>query len=546
MPNRGVSGGPARARRPSAAAWAALGAAALAALVHRSALGVGFATDDLILLERVRGIVAWPWTPWRLVSGRLWWMLAFPAFGTRAAGWHAASLALHALNAALVTRWAERLGLRAPAALLAGGLFGVASCAMTVLWPATAIGELLACTCALAGLLALGGPAPRPWLAFAAFAAGLLSKESVALVPLAAWWAGPREARAARLRAAWPALAAGVALWAWLLLARDRTGSLEGEAYAFGFGPHLLANLREYAAWAVDRAGLQPPTGIVAATLGVPGVLALVALLALAARSAPAAGGMALFTLALLPVLPLTHHTYIHYLYVPLAGWCVALGAAAEFLAGRWREGRAAWAVAVALLYAATLASTYSLAVTATATLPTMPLPADAFVRRFLVERNAAGTLAQGLPADARALVVLRPAETRRVVSVTRGVEVGGPGRDSALAAGGTPRYDLLAGTLDEGRGLRALFPALRDVRFEDTLAPGDSAATLATAAVDGRIEVTGLGPAGVAPIADLWVRNRLRTSAGDLLRSALAIWPADSGLAWRARALARAAAPSR
>lgn len=513
---------------PGAATALALGTVVLAAaFAHRAALGAFFTTDDLILFERVRGIVPWPWTLWRIVSGRLWWLATFPSFGTNPLPWHVANVVLHAANAALVAAWARRLGLATPAALLAGGLFGASATAMTVTWSATAIGELLACAFALAGLLVFSRERPRAPLAWAAFAVALLCKEHVALVPLAALAAAPSGTRTARLRVIAPALAAGALLWTWILLARDATGSLQGEAYAFGAGSHVLANLRDYAAWALDRGGQLAPTGVGGAAPGWLGVAALAALAFASWWSPAAAAGLALFALALLPVLPLSHHTYVHYLYLPFAGWCVSLAAALEGVAGRWRDRLEAWAVAVILVFFAALAGAGAITRTASTLTRDGQLPADSFVRRMSVARHAWESIGRELPAGTRRLVIVRPAESRRALSARTG-EAAGAITPSA------PAYDLASGALDGGRGLRALFPQLAEVRFADVLAPGDSAATIATATVDGRVGLFGRGPEGVVPIADLWMRGRFATSTRDLLVSALAIWPRDPELTWR------------
>ena len=72
--------------RPAGPAWLTdalmLGVPALVAMyVHVAALAAFYSPDDLILLERVRGIAPYPDTLWRLISGRLFWVGFFPVFG---------------------------------------------------------------------------------------------------------------------------------------------------------------------------------------------------------------------------------------------------------------------------------------------------------------------------------------------------------------------------------------------------------------------------------------------------------------------------------
>src|SRR2546426_2676056 len=59
----------------------ALTAVALSLWVYRSAPGGYFSPDDLIYLERVRGLVPEPPTLWRYLSGVAYFRMAFPLFG---------------------------------------------------------------------------------------------------------------------------------------------------------------------------------------------------------------------------------------------------------------------------------------------------------------------------------------------------------------------------------------------------------------------------------------------------------------------------------
>src|SRR5436190_14979480 len=163
--------------------WAVFVAlAALAAVVGRHTLGGFFALDDLILFQQSAGIRPWPLTPWRWLSGWAWFHAVVPFWGHAPFPYHAASLALHALNVVLLHRLARRWGASPLAAWLGAGLYAASRLHFPALFAASSIGELLALTFTLAALLA----SRRPWLALALFAIALSAKESVLLVPCAA------------------------------------------------------------------------------------------------------------------------------------------------------------------------------------------------------------------------------------------------------------------------------------------------------------------------------------------------------------------------
>jgi hypothetical protein len=292
----------------------------------------------------------------------------------------------------------------------------------------------------------------------------------------------------------------------------------------------VWGNLLAYAGWTADRLATYPPGEAPATWFCLAGLAAL-AVLPVLDRGPAVRAGLALWLLALLPVLPLSHHTYVHYLYLPLAGACVAAAAVFASRVPWGRDPRVPWAVALVLALGCAVAADRSMTGARDTMLPQLHVPRDSFVRKMEIARHAAADLGATLPSDATRLLVLSPAETRQAYSVTTGRAV------TAMDAG-TPRYDMIAATLDDGRGLRALFPQLRDARFAERLAPGDSDAVLATNYVDGHMAVAGRGPQGVSAVADLWARKGLVSSAGGLLREGAAIWPADAGIAARLRAI--------
>lgn len=493
------------ARRP-APAWLApaitYGVPVLAALwVHLGALGAFFSLDDLILLERASGVAPYPVTLWRWISGQAYFRLLWPAFGAEPLGWHVVGWLLHGLATGLVALWARRLGANRTTAVLAALLFGTTARARTVVWQVTGIGEGLAAVFTLAALASLAHVAPRFRRGAAGWhVAALLSKESVALAPLAAF-AGCGTAAERRLRLAHVALplAFSVAAWGYVLLARGSTGSLGGDAYAFGFGGHVLAHLFTYTLWSADPVHLAgaianpPPAAWAGVALA---VLAALVLFAYQSRSRVARAGLALWALTLLPVLPLVHAVYEHYLYLPRAGFALAIAAA---VAGHGGAGRRwAWAGAGFLATVHALTATMFLEAARQVVIPELGLPRDTFLRRMEVIRHAATSVRGRFgPGPVRLDVYTPPGAARLFDART--------GRQAADASEFEFRHNMVEATLDGGRGLRVFDRALADVRFLERPVPGDSGRVLATNVGDGRLALHGAAPGAHARMAAFW-----------------------------------------
>lgn len=176
----------------------ALVAAAIAFGVHARALGVGFYSDDYQWLARMAPTVDRPlfvftvfyrdFNPVLHASFVVDWLLG----GGSAVAFHAGSLIVHAATTALVVRLAASIGGRPVAAFAAGLLWGVGvRLSETVLWPA-ARGHALASVFSLIGVLCLMSRLRRPVTASAAaFAAGLLAKETAIVPMLLAPWFTP-------------------------------------------------------------------------------------------------------------------------------------------------------------------------------------------------------------------------------------------------------------------------------------------------------------------------------------------------------------------
>lgn len=537
MPPRSARSAPRAERVPSLPApWPAVLATLLPVLaalwIHRDALGAYFTTDDLILFERARGLAPWPDTVWRLISGRLYWQALFPVFGVDPLGWHVLGLLLHGVATALAAATARRLGASNTVAFLAALVFGVSARVRTLVQQVSGTGEILAVVLTLAALILL--TRRRALAATPVHAAALLCKETVALAPLAAVVAGPAGERTARLRAALPALVLSAALWAYVLTHRAATGSLGGEAYAFGFGANLFRNLVTHVMWSADPLHLG---AAVAQPAPMPWALAslavLAALVTYAWRSndAVARAGLVLWFALVLPVLPLRNAVYEHYVYGARFGLALAFAQALVALLSRGLApapaARRVLAVVAALAVMQAGSAELAMGVMRGARGAAAGLPRDSFVRKMEVIRNVARTLGPALGAEPVRLVLYVPPASMRLVSSRTGLEVPG--------AASMARYTLLPAVLDDGRGLRALFPQITDVRFADGVERADTNALVATHSQTGEVLVAGTGPVAHARLAALWTVNHFEADARQHLTGARALYPGSALLAFAA-----------
>ena len=532
----------------------ALACAALALWVQRGALGVYFHPDDLISLERARGLLPTPdYGPWRLLSGRLFFTASLGWFGTDPRAYHVLNAALHAANVVLLYALARRWGAPALAATLAAGLFGAARPAFSVLQQAVGIGELMAFGLAAAALL-LGEHRTRAarWAAAPLWLAALLSKEGVLLLPLVLLvprepgaWARPRAWRE-RLSLAAPLLATSAAVGVAFAVGHVRERAFGGEAYAMGFGVNLFHDLMTYVAWAFDaRDPFYDQPGIVSHQAWHVGVPVLAALIALAwatrNRTRLPAVGLAWAGLTIAPVLPLLHHTYANYLYVPLAGLALALGAGLEGAVpfrvaargGIPRHGRRApgvdrRALIVAALVAVTLAahaatSDRLLAVRTARRFRGLDLPFDAQLRKSEMVRRAADGLRRTSPDPPRRIVLYLPAESSRRIDDASGTLRS----DRTL----TLEQMLMFQVLDGGRALRALFPGLDSVAFVPRWTADYADFDLCASSPEGDIVNFGRGPDAHLRLAQLMLRGPYAAVAVDHLARACEAYPQDPRL---------------
>jgi hypothetical protein len=157
--------------------------------------GLGFVSDDFMILQRLRqgdglrsasSFFGLPYYDYYRPLGFLSFAAGWSIWQDWPVGYHAASLLLHLLNTLLVFMLARRLvGMRP--AVLAAAVFGLHIANQeTVFWMSARF-DLLATACALGSLLAVGTRGRwRMAAAAALYLAALLSKESAVALPIAA------------------------------------------------------------------------------------------------------------------------------------------------------------------------------------------------------------------------------------------------------------------------------------------------------------------------------------------------------------------------
>ncbi len=525
---------------PVVPAWAAAAIAVLLALwVQRRAAGAWFTPDDLVQLEQARGLLPWPVTAWRWLSGVAWARFATSSFGADPLPYHVANLAMHGANVALLFALARRWGASLVAAFAAALLYGASRVHATALASGASAGEFLALGLLLAALLAAGRAPWRMVLAAALALLALLAKESVLLVPAAALLLpADRTPGAGRMRWALPALAlaAGGAL-----LALGRTsGRLGGEAYAVGVGAHVPRTLGLLMAWCTDLATAIPDQlGATRSPAWLAGLLAL-ALLGLAAwaarRRAPlAAVGAAWWLLAVAPVLPLVHQLYLHYLVAPAAGLALAVAGFVD----TWREPaaapgakRAASTVGVragaivAAVLAFALWNDHLLAARWNAKLPGTSMPADPVLRK--------SDLARSFVADVRARVGAQRAKVAfLILEGTQDQLDLATGEVRAMAPGQRVR-DVVETTLGErGEALRAVLPNVDSVAFVRRLDSPLAGFELFFPAEGNRLVPMGRPPAAFERFGSALIDARLPHVASPMLDQADRDWPGRPKLLW-------------
>jgi hypothetical protein len=558
---------PARPSRPDGERLAftlgLLAVAVLAAWVQRRALGAFFGPDDLLLLERAAGLRAAPPSLHRSLSQPLYFWAMFRLFGPEPLAFHLAGLLAHVADVVLLGLLLVRAGLSRTAALLAAGLFGCHPLVYTSLVYAVNANDVFALGGLLLAALALfSSRRSGALLAAAAFAAGLLCKESILLLPLALLFAreGPLRERLAGLT---PLIAVALAfgvVFAWL---SSRHLTLGGEAYATTLGWPVVLNAGTYLRWLL---ALGSPLPDLAATPepGAWRLLAAVAAgLALVAWRAPSlrrpiALGSTWFVASGLPVFVLAHHMYAQYLYGPLAG--LAIVAAALFDSGlrrlpgaasggnvRARVRREAIAAtsrnagvvaalgAGALVLALAWQANTLVARRVALRLPMADLPADPLTRKMAVAERTVGSMREQRDPAARRAILYSPPGPRRLLGALNG--------RTYQADAGRAGYDLFAEVLDRGAALRVFFPTLEGVEFRDSWSSSMRSAQLYWRRPDATLVSFGTGAPAVERLGDELLAQRRGCDAAALAESLAAAVPTDTAaIALRARAAAACA----
>ena len=336
-----------------------LAAALVALLLYCRAVGVGFLSDDYVLREWAlqRQLLGGGWPFIRPVALACWALVL--QLGGGGAELHTVNVALHALNAALVTVLGVRVGLNVRSAILSGCVFALwPSQVEPVVWTAGIFDVLMTAFVLSAILLYLRAVRLASYALAAAsialVAAALLTKETAVAIPvLLAVLRAPSWRRDAISRVErWLALFA-IGLIAFYLFYRLRLhlpiSAAPGlnryvlkEHLSRVFGglsiPFTAFRVHRHPAIAIWSAVAALSTAVVVATENPAKPVALQALLWCLIASLPAFG-----TLFVGPELQGSR-----FLYLSCVGWALFLGAGFTSIANR--RGRGAFALLLAVL----------------------------------------------------------------------------------------------------------------------------------------------------------------------------------------------------
>jgi hypothetical protein len=450
-----------------------------AAWVFSRTVGAFFSPDDLIHLEQASGLAPTPIVPWRVLTQVVYFRVMLAAFGLHPLPYMLLNLLLHLVNTSIVYLAARRLGLARSAGIVAAVMFGTFPPFVTVLARAVTINDISALTCAFAAASLLR--AGRGAAAAVLFAVGMLCKESILLLPLAALTL-PDGAPRPPARAGWTLGMVGA--FALLFAALHPIGlATSGPPYEIGLGFHVFENLMTYLSWAF-RVGSPLPDLVRsydprAWRLGMGVVVAWLAA-ALAFRSGPRGrairAGAAWWGMGLLPVLLLKHSTYSHYMYVAMPGLALAMAAALASVLGirdpvrdpdpaPVRAGLRRWqAVASTLLVLASVGWTawadHLLAARVALVAPGTVVPLDPFLRGMSATYRTITSIGRSLPDEPLDLVIVSPPGAMTVLGARSGRRYGAESRGRA--------YNLVEAVVDSGRALRLFHPQIRSVAFAD------------------------------------------------------------------------------
>ena len=499
--------------------------------MQRHVLGRYFSPDDLVLLERVRGVAPPLPSLWRWLSHTAYFWVVGPWFGANPLPYFLLNLALHASSVALVYLVARRCHASILAATVAAALFGASRLGFGALAQAVGFDDLLALALSLTACLAVASRRPIiRTLGLVVFVGALLAKESVMLLPLA-WLVVPMEEKLANRVRRWGPLLLAAVLWmAYLLGTNVRHSMLGGPAYRTGLGLGAIGRLLSYAQWSVDVWTRTPDyTGRPLEIHWATGALVLAVWISMAVwtwkRSKLVAFGLAWWLFGIIPVIPLIHQRNAYYVYEAWVGVGLALGGLFDAANARARGPsdapssarrttsprlRLLWGLAGVVVITHALISNLLLERRVSENLPDVDLPDDALVRKQEVIRRVSDRVGAAF-------------DHRRVRIVFYNPEVRGTSDFYSK---------LMSACLDEGRGLRALHPNVDSVAFLQQWLPAYADFDLVVAEEDGYVIPLGKGPEAHQRLLTVLLRNGFTEEALRHATAATEAYPEDPGLA--------------
>jgi hypothetical protein len=450
-------------------------------LLYHRATHYFFAQDDFTSLWIAREA---PKTFWRILSSFVYFRTASFLFGLNPVAFHVASLVLHMVNGVLVFLLARAFSAGRFTSLVAAILFVVHPALYVPIYAISSIGEILSCLFVLlASLYLLRARKPEGLAAVPVvcllFAASLLSKESTIAFPVLA--AFIFVARGVRMKKAIPvlmALVAVAAVYGAFFYSSDIFGIREafsnvlgtketpsqGGAYATTLGPELITCLQTYFKWAFNifeqwrdvQFNILDKGALVWLFAGVALFLFLIG--RRGQHRAKNVWCILWFLLMLLPVIPLTNHPYHYYLYVPLAGFCPALGV----LLARWLKrsrGEALASVCIIVFFVAN--SMLLISKTEKATVSDSNRRKDPVFDRAIVAGNLISDLRElELPRGTK-LLLISPLNEIKEAKIAE---------HPYLVRGGSYWDTNLRTAVAQGLGIKLFYPQVDTVAFANDL----------------------------------------------------------------------------
>ncbi len=510
----------------------------LTAWLHRRCVTTYFAPDDLISLERARGLLPpYPVAFWRILSGSGYFAVTLPLFGTDPFPYHLVNLLVHCVNVALVFQLARRWSGRERVGLLASGLFATSRIYTTALVQAVGLEELLALTFTLLAFLAFdAGRVRRVLAACIMFGMALLSKESVFLLPVVLLLPLPPAVHRRRRLVAVTAMLGASALYAIAFTAANGSMAIHrGEAYETRYGMNLFHGLMTYVAWMANFRETTPDltSGVsYAAWRTALWLVAALAVASLAARreAALVGAGIAWFVLALAAVLPFVNHYESFYLYAALPGAAIAVAGACDALVA-WAAdrngirgsprariaGAAGWLLATGLIVSQLWVSERLDQRRWQSTIPGTTLATDPAIRKCQVAEHLVESLAACAGGGRARLLFVTPAAMRTVLDTRTG---------NAVADSDEHVAPLFIAVLDGGRALRAIYPQLDSVASVASWSPAYEGFDIVAANGDGYATEFGEGPGAHLRLAQAMVAAGISRDALDELTEAIGAYP--------------------